>query len=920
MRSNAHAATRRSRSIKPEQALPTSHVPIDQGELVMGDLESGLLEWSTRLADWQRDLLRRLAAGEAIASSDIRVYADAAERKELEKDAPWYFPQELGEAPDFIPLDATHLTATIQGGNPVRLARVVHLHGANDLAIGASLDFNPVGLTVIAGRNGSGKSGYTRILKQVAVCRASEPVLPNAFGTDQTPKAVVSYQLGDDQAQDLTWEAGNERIESPLQRVRIFDARAANVHLAGSAEMAYIPPALQVLAEYTRILREVEEAIDTDLRQLRLQERSWPVLEVGNGAQVFEHIGDKEALTLLKGMTALTPEEDAELATIPAKLHDLTASNPAARAVQARQRASQLTTLARNLELIATKVSPEAISASEKLRTDVADAGAKAAEAQRLVEAEDALPGTGADAWQEMWKAAKAFIEFDHEHDFPDDSADAVCPLCQQQLDAMARERFAKFAAFVSGEAQTALTTARTLRSTDVDAINALPLESMITQDLVDLVSTYDDEVSKSLLPALAEATRVRGHLVESGEAPQRDYDAASLAVTLAKAVRSLRDAADTENSSAETLAATDTSALAAAQLEARIEALTVRKGIVAEIGAIGAQHDRAVRTTRLEASKKTCNTTGASRKNSELSSSYVEKVCGQFEQEAKQLGLQRVPVELILDRSSRGVSHIKVSLKNAPQISVASVLSEGEQRVTAIAGFFADLTESGDSSTLVFDDPVSSLDQEYRVKVAQRLLKEAEARQVLVFTHDFSFVQYLYEEKRARDQQARADSQTPAPDINYLHIDRSPAGAGVVTTAEEWRHVNVKERIGRLKKRIQEAGVLHRNNDLVAYGAIARDIVGAIRDTWEAFVEQEFLNGVVTRHDRRVQTQRLSKLTDIEAADLAAIDLGMSIESRFMTGHASPISDGTGPMSPDELNDEVKRLEALRSAVLARR
>jgi hypothetical protein len=433
-------------------------------------------------------------------------------------------------------------------------------------------------------------------------------------------------------------------------------------------------------------------------------------------------------------------------------------------------------------------------------------------------------------------------------------------------------------------------------------------------------VSTYNDDVSKTLLPAIAEATSIRNYLVATDEEETVGYDAASLAVTLAAAIKALRDAATTENASAETLSATDTSAVAAAQLQARSEALTVRKGIAAELDATAAQHHRAIRHALLTTSKSACNTASVSRKNTELSSNYVEKVCQRFEQEAKQLGIDRVPVELIFDRSSRGVSYIKVSLKDASQVSVAAVLSEGEQRVTAIAGFFADLTESGDFSTLVFDDPVSSLDQEFRVKVAQRLLEEAESRQVLIFTHDFSFVQYLYEEKKLRDLQATAEGKTPAPDVNYLHIDRSSDGAGVVTTAEEWRHVNVGVRIGRIKQRIQAAGVLHRNNDPVAYGAEARDIVGAIRDTWEAFVEQELLNGVVTRHDRRMQTQKLTKLTDLTDGDIATVNLGMSIESRFMTGHTSPISDGSAPMSPDDLNAEVKRLEDLRKAIHDRR
>lgn len=886
----------------------------------MGDLETGLLDWSKRLSDWQRDLLRRLAAGEAIGRDDLRLYADAAERSELEKDAPWFMEPDFGDPATFTSLDATHLTATVQGGDPVRIVKIVHVHGANDLAPGAALDLSPVGLTIVAGKNGSGKSGYTRILKQVAVSRASEDVLPNAFGSANKPKAVVSYQVGDKTAQDLTWEAGDERTESPLQRVRVFDTRVANVHLAGSTEVAYVPSTLQVLADYTRILKDIEEVITADLQALRLQERNWPALEIGPGVPILTQLGEEEALVGIQTITALTPDEEEELTALPAKIRDLTASNPAALAVQARQRSNQLTTLARNLEIIAAKVSVAAIASSEKLVEDLEAAKSKAAEAQRVVESEDVIPGTGGEEWQSLWEAATRFAEMDHDHEAPFFSDDpAFCPLCQQALDDAAKTRFAQFSRFMSGEAQTALTTARTLRNADIDALNALPIDSLMTQDLVDLVSTYDKEVGESLLQAIGEAASIRNYLVAPG-AEAEPYNAAALAGTLAKAIKALRKAAETESTNAGTLAATDTSAVAAAQLEARRQELATRKGLAGERDAIAAQHDRAIRTSRVETSRGSCNTAAASRKNSDLSSSYVAKVCQRFEEETKKLGVDRVPVELVFDRSSRGVSYIKVSLKGAPQVSVGSVLSEGEQRVTAIAGFFADLTESGDLSTLVFDDPVSSLDQIFRVKVAQRLLEEAESRQVLIFTHDFAFVQYLYEEKLLRDKQARADNKTHAPDISYLHIERSAHGAGVVTTAEEWRHVAVKERLGRIKQRIQTAGVLHRSNDLTAYEAQARDIAGAIRDTWEVFVEQDLLNGVVTRHDRRVQTQKLTKLTDLTAADMATVDLGMSIESRFMTGHAAPISDGSAAMTPDDLSAEVKRLEDLRAAVKSRR
>ena len=259
------------------------------------------------------------------------MYADEAERTELQKTACWYSTPEFGEVTDFKPLDATHLTATVAGGDPVQIARIVHLQGANDLAPGTGLEFSLGGLTIIAGKNGSGKSGYTRILKQVAATRASEQVLPNAFSPDVAPKAVVSYQVGaTPPATDLSWESGAGRVESPMQRVRVFDSRSANVHLVGSTEIAYIPPALQILGEYTNVLQEVAAIIEADAQSERFQNRQWQALEAGVGLGIFEHLGEQGAFDTLKTMTALTEEEEGELEGIPAKLHDLTSSNPAA--------------------------------------------------------------------------------------------------------------------------------------------------------------------------------------------------------------------------------------------------------------------------------------------------------------------------------------------------------------------------------------------------------------------------------------------------------------------------------------------------------------------------------------------------------------------------------------------------------------
>jgi len=100
-------------------------------------------------------------------------------------------------------------------------------------------------------------------------------------------------------------------------------------------------------------------------------------------------------------------------------------------------------------------------------------------------------------------------------------------------------------------------------------------------------------------------------------------------------------------------------------------------------------------------------------------------------------------------DMAAFGVSFDRrgsgASVTVLPKIGVADielVLSEGEQRVHALALFFAEL-ESCQQSVLVFDDPVSSFDYSYITNYCARLRDFAQKnldRQIIVLTHNWEF------------------------------------------------------------------------------------------------------------------------------------------------------------------------------------
>lgn len=885
----------------------------------MGALESKLLKWSSSLESWQQDLLRKIATHEEVGASEYAAYAKHIEHTLYGESNLWIEEQDDDNTPVYEPLSEAHLQSTESGAPEVRLTSLTHVEGANNLKNNSTLEFEQAGLTIIAGKNGSGKSGYTRLIKQLAASRAPEIIMENAFHPGVIPKAQLTYKEGDAEAVTVDWKQGDEPEPSPLQRVRVFDSRSATVHVTASNEVAYLPPALLLLADYTQALKNIQKIIHGHTSLEGYKEKSWPNLARGQGQEIFEALGTESAKSLLEELRELTAQESEELAKLPQRIQQLTASDPAKLAVQAQTRSTQLSTLARNLQSISKVLSDENLELVKGAFAKVTKADEELKAASKEVEGIGKLENVGSNEWRSMWEAASEFHDIHSDTGFPDLTEGAVCELCQQELSNESKERMRRYAELMQGKAQEALRTATNELNEYLRVLNELSFSSLLTQGIVELVGTYDSKVGSELTSVCASALRYKEWAekgcIESDKPEQKDITTA-----LNTAAEAISKAAAEEDTLAKKYSDVDSNALQANLLRQRQDALELQRDLSLVKGEIIKEHDRRVRVECLKVSGAKCDTTQVSRQNTALSREYIDEICVAFTAEATILGLDRVPVELVFDRSSLGISYIKIGLKDAANISAGKVLSEGEQRVTAIAGFFADLAKSGDNSTLVFDDPVSSLDQEYREQVARRLLVEAKTRQVLVFTHDFPFVRYIYEQADLINLEAEGGETEPSAAINYIHIARGPGGAGTVTDQDHWRHVSVGERIKNINKRIEIAQALYTQHDDEAYDKEAKDIVGSLRETWEYFVEQELLSGVVVRHDRTVQTRKLRFLTDISSEDVAKVDAGMTVGSKEMTGHDKPASDGSQTLNPDKLREEVRKLKDFRSSVISRR
>jgi len=158
-----------------------------------------VLSWAVGLPAWQSDAVARLLAKQNLTledQDDLFALLKAAHGISDIK----------GRKPK--PLSAEQIPAPVKGATHIQLCAIKNLRHVNAIAENQRLPLSSAGMTVIYGDNGSGKSGYSRVLKRA--CRARdqmETILSNAnlpVGKAGIPYAEFEIAV-DGVAKDVHW-------------------------------------------------------------------------------------------------------------------------------------------------------------------------------------------------------------------------------------------------------------------------------------------------------------------------------------------------------------------------------------------------------------------------------------------------------------------------------------------------------------------------------------------------------------------------------------------------------------------------------------------------------------------------------------------------------------------------------------------
>jgi wobble nucleotide-excising tRNase len=218
-----------------------------------------------------------------------------------------------------------------------------------------------------------------------------------------------------------------------------------------------------------------------------------------------------------------------------------------------------------------------------------------------------------------------------------------------------------------------------------------------------------------------------------------------------------------------------------------------------------------------------------------------------QFEKEAEDLDAPKVSLEFhgeygsqMRDKSLEGLDHVE------------RFLSEGEQKAVALADFFAELWVHDKKIPVILDDPASSFDHDRKERIAKRIVKESDSKQVIVFTHDLMFAHFIHEQ--VENDKAELDNKKAA----FHNLEKTGWVIGEVNANDYPGSRNFNYHIQKV-----EESVAHLNS---LSGEEKREGIAnaysKLRSAVEKAVEEKIFGRVVTRWTDQIQLSRAPQAT----------------------------------------------------------
>jgi energy-coupling factor transporter ATP-binding protein EcfA2 len=832
-----------------------------------------IIEWSYNKPEFMRDGLRRLLINPSLSSIDIDELTLI-----LKKEVGF-----TGIVINAVPVTLTdipvHVNQVTQNTKLTIIEKPVNI---NALYHKAKLEFSKDGLTIVYGNNGSGKSSYARILKKLCWSRHKNVELKkNVYTKDLSSQAVtIAFDNGGTNT-TFNWAQG-QATHQLLNSIFVFDTNCANIYLNNENNTEYKPLGIDLLESLIAVCNKVDSILNSEMQLLNsikptldgIKYSATNLLQWYNKVETIQ-IAD---INLKLSHSQINEDRKNELIQL------LKSANPLEENKIISQKIQRFETVKNSIRLIETAFSEQNILSLKQFKGNLIDTQDAYKLAQQSLKVNNPLAGVGSETWRLMWEAAKNFAITEihpHSHNFPDAQSIETCVLCQQSLNPDAITRLNRFNEFVLDKTNSSFQNARKQLSDKI--LEFSNLEINITDTFSELkldISSFESTLGEFEL----EFGRIKKQLLEYGQLENNiELSINSTLVPLSNLIQleiNRLNNAILQNGQLATARIKFEKELL--EIEA-LEFLTTQKvAIVKYVTEYSTKH-------WLNQCKSKINIAMISRKIGEIMESQAIQLQQiEFFKHLNYLdkGIAS-KVAIKKTRTTGGTTHQKCDFIGIDE-PLNNILSDVEQKIIALSNFLSECTIDNATNSIVFDDPVTSLDQDFREAIANIIVELSKNRQIIVLTHDLFFLRLLMDTHKVN----------VSSDCAIIGLTKDKEVSGFSSDEIPYLVKNTQERIDNIKKILVQVNSLQPSEQLVIE-ALLDGARKRVRMLIEKSVEELLANKSIERFSKKINVKsgNLSSFVVVEHSD---IQLLLTLFGKYsITEHDG--SSSTLPQLPDK-------------------
>jgi len=830
-----------------------------------------IIKWVSQQPYWQQACFDKIFKGQDLSRADYHALLENM----LQDGGLLPMPQ---ERPDLSFYKIAQDSSNEKIEEKIIIKELTNLKNINALAEDQRLTFHPQ-LTVIFGANGSGKSGYARVLGNASFTRGDKDVLPNINHRNpenfaQTANIVVEVSGIE---KKLLHKIGTRNFY--LDSFYMFDTTSVVAHLSSENQMSFSPAGLDLLSQLVDVTDEVRAHLDEEIAKKKHPNTFSNSLSGKTAIKVWlENIDASSDIDELDQYSTWSNEDQTKYETVDRRIAVLKSENT-------QEKISELEQKIRDIE----QLNEDLIDLDNAIKEEKQKSVLEQVEKWNLYRSRlEFFQDQGKlDDWITFIKTARDYTNADV--DYPGD--EDQCIFCNQPLSADAVQYihglwdkledntyrdFDNLSKEITIQIQHLTTLNTNLLDEERAVYRQLKSDDPATLAIINSFTKFSEDLRTTLIDkSLEHNTFDLQKLPENGQEGLH-----KLITEYQQKIKGLLDR----------------------EVEKEIEVLTQQKLTLEHQKYIHSIKDE-IRDyinnlkwiSRAEDNALRGNSRSITLQHGQLFKSLVtEEYIRLFEETIRNLCC---PMNLkIVTRNKKGVTYRQISLnpenEDADDLPTPNkVLSEGEQRAVALSDFFTEVALDTNSRGVILDDPITSLDFAWQDIIANYIVQEAKRQQVILFTHDLHFMHCLTKQTEGKVEFSShwIEKRNGVP--GYVFLDNSPAVES-----------NYKSAQIPLKKWQKARGV---DIPPEQVEMILKEGFGALRSCYEYLIIYKIIGNVVQRFDERISFERLKDVCVDPEIHQVIIDK-ISQLSRYIEGHLhSDIHNAQKPM-PDMLKQEI--------------